>query len=186
MKKCSPTLGKHAGSVFLSAGRIKKKVKSLAKKISRDYAGKEVLVVSVLKGSVIFFSDLIRSLKINCGVDFISVSSYKGTESSGEIRFIADLKESPKGKNILLVEDIIDSGCTLDYLKKNLLARKAASVRVCVLLDKKTARKTGIKVDYRGFNIPDKFVVGYGLDYNEQFRGLPYIGILDNNLKSQI
>jgi len=170
--------GKRADEVFLSALRIKQRVKSLADKISRDYAGKEVLIVSVLKGSVVFFSDLIRRLKINCGVDFISVSSYKGAESSGEIRFLADLKESPEGKNILLVEDIIDSGCTLDYLKKNLLARKASTVRVCVLLDKKTARKADIKVDYKGFTIPDKFVVGYGLDYNEQYRGLPYIGIL--------
>jgi hypoxanthine phosphoribosyltransferase len=174
---------KHSShKVFIPAGSIKQKVKSLAARISRDYSGKELLIVSVLKGSVIFFSDLIRRLSVDCGVDFISVSSYKGTDSSGEIRFLADLKESPRGKNILLVEDIIDSGCTLDYLKKNLLARKAASVRVCVLLDKKTARKTVVKVDYKGFTIPNKFVVGYGLDYNEQYRGLPYIGLLNKTI----
>jgi hypoxanthine phosphoribosyltransferase len=167
--------------LYISADRIKHKVKSLADKISKDYTGKEVLIVPVLKGSVVFFSDLIRRLSINCGVDFVSVSSYKGTKSTGKIKFLMGLRESPKGKNILLVEDIIDSGNTLAYLKKNLLAGKASSVRVCVLLDKKTARKTVVKVNYKGFTIPDKFVVGYGLDYNEKYRGLPYIGILNNN-----
>jgi hypoxanthine phosphoribosyltransferase len=165
---------------YISADKIKRKVKSLADKISKDYAGKEVLIVPVLKGSVVFFSDLIRQLNINCGVDFISVSSYKGTKSTGKVKFLMGLRESPKGKNILLVEDIIDSGNTLAYLKKNLLARKASSVRVCVLLDKAIARKTDVKVDYKGFTIPEKFVVGYGLDYDEQYRGLPYIGILNN------
>lgn len=175
---------KHADRVFISARRIKNRVKHLAGRVSKDYSGKELLIVAVLKGSVVFFSDLIRQLDINCGVDFISVSSYKGTRSTGEIRFLADLRESPKGRNILLVEDIVDSGYTLNYLKKNLLARKAATVRTCVLLDKKDARKAPVKVDYAGFVIPDEFVVGYGLDYNEQYRGLPYIGILGKGIKS--
>ena len=169
---------RHADKILLSAARIKRKVKFLADKISKDYAGKKLTIVPVLKGSVVFFSDLIRHLKINCCVDFIAVSSYRGSKSTGRVRFVSDLRESPEGKNILLVEDIIDSGATLSCLKKNLADRKAASVRTCVLLDKATARKTRVKVDYRGFIIPDEFVVGYGLDFNEEYRGLPYIGIL--------
>jgi len=170
---------RHADRVLLSAGRIRQKVKRLAKSISKDYAGKELTIVAVLKGSVIFFSDLIRHLTVNCGVDFISVSSYRGVKSSGRVSFLADLKEEPAGKNILLVEDIVDSGETLNCLKKNLLTRNAATVKTCVLLDKITARKVPVRVDYRGFIIPDKFVVGYGLDYNEAYRGLPYIGVLE-------
>lgn len=170
---------RHADKVLLSAAQIRGRVKLLAKKISADYKGKEVTVVPVLKGSVIFFSDLIRHLTINCGVDFLSVCSYKGMKSTGRVRFLSDLREDPAGKNILLVEDIIDSGVTLSYLKKNLQARKTASVKICVLLDKKTARKAPVKVDYTGFVIPEKFVVGYGLDHNEEYRGLPYIGVLE-------
>ena len=185
MKK-SLSYKRHADRIYISARRIKSRVRYLAEKISKDYAGREVLIVSVLKGSVIFFSDLIRHLNINCGVDFLSVSSYKGMQSTGEIRFLADLRESPKGKNILLVEDIVDSGYTLRYLKKNLLTRRALSVKTCVLLDKKEARIVPVKIDYSGFAIPNEFVVGYGLDYNEEYRGLPYIGILNGNIKSQI
>jgi hypoxanthine phosphoribosyltransferase len=180
MNRFSPQK-RHADKVLISAGRIKRKVKALADKISRDYKGKELTIVSVLKGSVIFFSDLIRRLKLNCSVDFIAVSSYQGISSFGRARFLADLKEDPAGKNILLVEGIVDSGFTLNYLKKNLIDRKAAAVRICALLDKKAARKIPVKVDYRGFVIPDEFVVGYGLDYNEQYRGLPYIGVLKAN-----
>ena len=172
---------RHADKVLLSAAKIRSRVKLLAEKISADYKGKEVMVVPVLKGSVIFFSDLVRRLKIHCGVDFISVSSYKGSRSTGAVKFLADLREDPAGKNILLVEDIVDSGATLSYLKKNLLQRKAAGVKICVLLDKVSARKVPVKIDYAGFVIPDKFVVGYGLDYNENFRGLPYIGVLEKD-----
>ena len=180
MKNISPNK-RQADRVLISEARISRKVKSLADKISGDYAGKELTIVSVLKGSVIFFSDLVRRLKIHCGVDFISVSSYKGSRSTGAVKFLADLREDPTGKNILLVEDIVDSGATLSYLKKNLLQRKAAGVKICVLLDKVSARKVPVKIDYAGFVIPDKFVVGYGLDYNENFRGLPYIGVLEKD-----
>ena len=176
--RLSSTRRRHADRVLISAGRIRRKVRSLAEKVSKDYAGKELTIVSVLKGGVIFFSDLIRHMKINCGVDFVSVSSYRKDRSSGRIRFLADMRENPEGKNILLVEDIADTGLTLSCLKKNLLSRKAASVKTCVLLDKKDARKTPVEINYKGFVIPDKFVVGYGLDYNEEFRGLPYIGVL--------
>lgn len=172
------TRKRHADKVLLPAGRIRRRVKYLADKVSKDYAGKELTVVSVLKGSVIFFSDLIRHMKINCGIDFVSVASYKGTRSTGRVKFLSDLREDPAGKHILLVEDIVDSGLTLDFLKKYLLSKKAATVKTCVLLDKKTARKARVKINYRGFVIPDEFVVGYGLDHNEEFRGLPYIGIL--------
>jgi hypoxanthine phosphoribosyltransferase len=170
---------RHADRVLIPAGRIRDRVKYLARRISRDYRGKDLTAVAVLKGGVIFFSDLIRQLKLNCSVDFLAVSSYEGARSTGRLKLRADLKDSPAGRNILLVEDIVDSGLTLDRIKKDLLKRKAADVRVCVLLDKRSARKTPVKVNYRGFVIPDKFVVGYGLDFNEEFRGLPYIGVLE-------
>ncbi|MHB9154975.1 MAG: hypoxanthine phosphoribosyltransferase [Endomicrobiales bacterium] len=169
---------RHPKEVLISARKIQRRVKYLAHKISRDYANKEVLLVSVLKGSVIFLADLLRHLEINCAVDFISVSSYKGTESTGVVQLLNDLRENPVGKHLLLVEDIVDSGYTLAYLRRNLLTRKCASLRTCVLLDKEESRKTPVPVEYRGFAIPDAFVVGYGLDYQEEYRGLPYIAVL--------
>lgn len=169
---------RHTKEVLFSAGDIRRAVRKLAGRISADYAEKDLLLVAILKGSVIFFSDLLRHLTIHSGVEFMSVASYDGTRSTGVVRILADLRENPAGKHILLVEDIADSGVTLDYLKKNLLDRGAATVRVCVLLDKKTARKVPVKIDYRGFTVPDKFVVGYGLDHRERYRGLPYIGVL--------
>lgn len=169
---------RHTKEVLFSAGEIRRAVQKLAGRISADYADKDLMLVAILKGSVIFFSDILRNLKIHCGVEFMSVASYEGTRSTGVVRILADLRESPAGKHILLVEDIADSGATLDYLRKNLLDRGAASVRICVLLDKKTARKVPVKIDYRGFVVPDTFVVGYGLDHRERYRGLPYIGVL--------
>lgn len=165
--------------IIIPEEKIKKRVKQLASAISKDYKGKEVCFVSILKGSVIFLSDLIRNLKINCSLDFIALSSYGGElESQGVVRQLLDLRESPVGKNLLIVEDIIDTGRTMDYLRKNLLTRNPRSLKICVLLDKRKKRDTKIPIDYRGFFIPDKFVVGYGLDFNEKYRNLPFIATL--------
>jgi hypoxanthine phosphoribosyltransferase len=173
---------KHTDKILLTEKKIQERVRGLAEEISRDYAGKELTVVAILKGSVIFFSDLVRNLDIHCAVDFISVSSYRGTSSSGVVRLITDLREDPVGKHLLLIEDIVDTGSTLEYLRKNLLTRNPASVRVCALLDKPAARKVPVEIDYIGFTVPDAFVVGYGLDYRERFRGLPYIGVLSADM----
>lgn len=160
--------------------KIKQRVTELAKKISNDYRGKDkLLIVGILKGSTIFLSDLIRQLDIDCEVDFISVRSYDGKNSSGVVQLIMDLYDNPVGKNILIVEDIVDTGRTLKFLKENLLSRKAKSVKICVLLNKIGRRKARVKIDYKGFDVPNKFIVGYGLDYNEKYRNLPYIGILE-------
>jgi hypoxanthine phosphoribosyltransferase len=169
---------KQTNEILFTEQQIQERVKALAETISRDYEGKELTLVAVLKGSVIFFSDLLRYLDIECSVDFISVASYKGTESTGVVRLLTDLSEDPVGKNLLIIEDIIDSGYTLEYLHRNLLTREPASVRTCVLLDKPDARKVNVTIDYVGFSIPNEFVVGYGLDFNGEYRGLPYIGVL--------
>ena len=169
---------KDIAKILITEHQIRKRVFDLAGRISADYRGKKLTVVPVLKGSVIFFADLIRMLKVNCSVDFIAVSSYKGTASSGRVKMLMDLRESPENKNILLIEDVVDSGYTLNYIQKNIVSRKAASLKTCVLLDKPHLRKVRVKVDYRGFVIPDKFVIGYGLDFNESYRNLPYIGVL--------
>jgi hypoxanthine phosphoribosyltransferase len=163
---------------FISEKLIQQKVSFLAKKISDDYKKEgveKILVVGILKGSVIFLSDLVRKLKIYSEIDFIALSSYQGLKTTGVVRQLLDLRESPVGKDILIVEDIVDTGYTLKYLKENLLTRKPRSVKICVLLDKIECRKVDIKIDYKGFVIPNKFVVGYGLDCNEMYRNLPYI-----------
>jgi len=178
MKRSSGEHHRHTAKILLTPGRIQRRVRGLADTISRDYAGKKLTLVAVLKGSVIFFADLVRHLTINCSVDFISVASYEGSRSRGVVRLLTDLRDSPAGKDLLLVEDIVDSGYTLAYLQKNLSTRQPASLKTCVLLDKVAARKIPVKIDYRAFAIPDEFVVGYGLDYREEYRGLPYIGVL--------
>ncbi|PIU17977.1 MAG: hypoxanthine phosphoribosyltransferase [Elusimicrobia bacterium CG08_land_8_20_14_0_20_44_26] len=158
---------------------IRKKVSELAAVINRDYRGKKPILVSILKGSVVFLCDLIRQLEIPVVLDFMSVSSYAGdSESSGVVRLLMDMRESIVGRDVLIIEDIIDTGLTLSYLKRNLMTRKPSSLKICVLLDKKACRKIEIKVDYAGFVIPNKFCVGYGLDYNQFYRELPYIGVL--------
>lgn len=170
--------------VLLSAERIRRRVKDMAGEISRDYKGKELTVVCVLKGSIIFLADLVRQLKVHCTLDFVAVSSYKGARSTGSIKTVMDLRESPAGKNILLVEDIVDSGYTLSFLLRTLGSRKPLSIRSCVLLDKPDARRVPVAVDYAGFRIKNEFVVGYGLDYNENYRGLPYIGSLKHKKRT--
>ncbi|MGI6096781.1 MAG: hypoxanthine phosphoribosyltransferase [Dethiobacteria bacterium] len=162
--------------ILIPAAEIAAKIKELGDKISEDYAGKELLLVCVLKGAVVFLSDLMRALKIPVKVDFIAVSSYgAATVSSGVVRILKDLEQSIEGRHVLIVEDIIDTGLTLKYLHKNLWERKPRSLRVVTLLDKPERRKVSFTPDYCGFQIPDKFVVGYGLDFNEYYRSLPEI-----------
>ncbi len=167
------------GKVLLSAEEIAAKVKELGAQISKDYQGKNLLVVGILKGAVIFLSDLVREIRTPLGLDFMAVSSYGvSTKSSGVVRIMKDLERSIEDYHILIVEDIIDTGLTLKYLVENLRSRGPQSVKVCTLLDKPSRRKVDVEADYNGFSIPDEFVVGYGLDYSERFRHLPYIGVL--------
>jgi len=167
------------GRVLLTAAEIEAKVKDLGKEITKDYFGKNLLVVGILKGAVIFLSDLVREIKTPLSLDFMAVSSYgTSTQSSGVVRIMKDLERSIDDFHILIVEDIVDTGLTLKYLVENLQARGPQSVKVCTLLDKPTRRKVEVVPDYNGFSIADEFVVGYGLDYNERFRHLPYIGVV--------
>lgn len=165
--------------VLVSEEDIRKKVEELGKKISEDYKDKNLLLVGILKGAVIFMSDLARSIDIPVKLDFMAVSSYgKSSVSTGEVRIIKDLDYSVENKDILIIEDIIDTGYTLSYLTDNLIKRGANSVKVCTLLNKPERRKVDVPVDYLGFDIPDEFVVGYGLDYAEEGRNLPYVAAL--------
>ena len=165
--------------VLFSEEELKQRVRELGAQITADYAGKEPLLVSVLRGSYIVMADLTRSIDLPCTVDFMSVSSYgSGTKSSGQVQITKDLSDDIEGRDVIVVEDILDSGNTLYYLLQILQARKPASVRLCTLLDKPDRRVKEVAVSYSGFTIPDAFVVGYGLDYAEKYRNLPYIGIL--------
>lgn len=165
--------------VLLTEEQILNKVKEIASEISKDYEGKDLLIVGILKGSVLFASDIIKNITIPCQIDFMAVSSYgNSSETSGIVRILKDLDHSIEGKDILIVEDIIDSGVTLDYLLKYLKARKANSIEILTLLTKPSRRKVDISVKYCGFEVPDEFLVGYGLDFAEKYRNLPYIGIL--------
>ena len=165
--------------VLFSEEQLAKRVGELAEQINRDYADKEILLVSVLRGSFIFMADLVRRITRPCRVDFMSVSSYgKGSTSSGQVQITKDLSEDISGLHVIVVEDILDSGNTLSYLLRLLEQRNPASIRLCTLLDKPDRRKVEVAVHYSGFTIPDAFVVGYGLDYAEKYRNLPYIGIL--------
>ncbi|WP_425803605.1 hypoxanthine phosphoribosyltransferase [Desulfitobacterium sp. Sab5] len=165
--------------ILFSREELLKRIDELGAEITRDYKGKNLLILAILKGAVPFMADLIQHIKMPLAYDFMAVSSYgASTHSSGVVRIMKDLERSVDGVDILIVEDIIDTGLTLKYLKENLSARNPKSVKVVTLLDKPDRRKVEVKPDYNGFTIPDEFVVGYGLDFNEQFRNLPYIGIL--------
>ena len=159
---------------------VEEKIRRIAARISEDYQGKVVHLVSVLKGSVFFTCELAKRLSVPVSFDFMSVSSYgAGTKSSGVVKVIKDLDEAIEGEHVLVVEDIVDSGRTLSYLLENLKSRKPKSLRLCTLLDKPERRVTDVHVDYTGFEIPDEFVVGYGLDYMQHYRNLPYIGVVE-------
>lgn len=171
--------GKEIAKILVSKEDIAKRVKEIAAEINRDYAGKPLLVVCILRGATIFFADLFRELTGDVEVDFIAVSSYgSGASSSGEVKMLKDFSSPVAGKNLLIVEDIIDTGVTLVYLKKLLEARGPESVKLCALLDKPSRRKVELKGDYIGFEIPNEYVVGYGLDYAEKFRNLPDVCVL--------
>ncbi|MBE6790792.1 MAG: hypoxanthine phosphoribosyltransferase [Ruminococcaceae bacterium] len=165
--------------VLYSEEHIAEIVKELGTKISEDYKDKNLLMVSVLKGSVVFMSDLMRAVTIPCEIDFMAVSSYGDkTKSSGTVRILKDLDRDISGYDVLLVEDILDSGKTLNYLMDVLYARNPASIRICTLFDKPDRREVDIYADYKGLLVPDEFIVGYGLDFAEKYRNLPYIGVL--------
>ena len=165
--------------VLFTEEELKTRVAELGAQITADYQGKEPVIISVLRGSYIFMADLTRSIDLPCSIDFMAVSSYgKGTTSSGQVNIIKDLSDSIEGKDVLVVEDILDSGNTLSYLLEILKARHAASIKLCTLLDKPDRRVRDIKADYVGYSVPDLFVVGYSLDYAEKYRNLPYIGVL--------
>ncbi|MCT4661159.1 MAG: hypoxanthine phosphoribosyltransferase [Tissierellales bacterium] len=165
--------------VLLTEEDLKNKIAQLGEQISKDYQGEELLLLGILKGSVIFMSDLARSISIPVSMDFMAVSSYgDGTESSGVVRILKDLDQEIKGKNILIVEDIIDSGLTLDYLMGYFKARGPKSVEICTIMDKSDRRTVEVPIKYLGFDVPNEFLVGYGLDYAEKYRNLPFVGIL--------
>ncbi len=166
--------------VLLSEEELKNIVKRLGAEITNDYQGKKLVLVSVLKGSVIFMADLMREIKLPCSIDFMSVSSYgSGTKTSGVVKIVKDLDtDVVDGADLLIVEDILDSGVTLEYLMKILSARNPSSIKICTLLDKPERRKANVKADYAGAQIPDAFVVGYGLDFDEKYRNLPFVGAL--------
>jgi hypoxanthine phosphoribosyltransferase len=169
--------------ILLTAEEIHLKVKELAAQISRDYAGKELLVVGILKGSVIFLADLVRNISVPTRFDFMAVSSYgASSKSSGVVRILKDLDQDIEGRHVLIVEDIVDTGLTLSYLVENLKTRGPASLKICTLLDKPSRRIADVDVQYNGFKIEDHFVVGYGLDYNEHYRNYPCIMILSSNV----
>lgn len=166
-------------TVLLSEEQLKARISELGAEISRDYAGEEPIFVGVLKGCFMFMADLLRSVDLFCTMDFMAVSSYgDGTSSTGAVKINKDLSRDIEGKHVIIVEDILDSGMTLSYLKHYLSVRNPASVRIVTLLDKPSRRNADIVPDYKGFEVPDAFVVGYGLDYAERYRNLPYIGIL--------
>ena len=167
--------------VLFSAEEIKTRVAELGKILTEDYKNKNPLLICPLKGSIKFFSDIVREIKIPCEIDFMTVSSYNSnTVSSGEIKILKDLTENINGRHVLIIEDIIDTGLTLYNLKKMLSSRNPESLKICTLLDKPSRRIADIKGDYCGFVIPDKFVVGYGMDLNEKYRNLPFIGIYES------
>lgn len=165
--------------ILISEDEIRKRIKELGRRISKDYKGKFPHLICILKGAAIFLSDLIREIDIHMSLDFMGVSSYgSSTESSGILKITKDIDQPIEGRHVLIVEDIVDTGLTLTYLRKLLFSRKPKSLKTCALLNKKARRKVDVPVEYYGFEIPDEFVVGYGLDFNEKYRNLPYISVL--------
>jgi hypoxanthine phosphoribosyltransferase len=167
------------GKILLSEQEISKKVKELAKRISLDYKGEEILMVGILKGAFVFLSDLMRVVELPTKVDFMAIKSYAGTESTGEVKVLLDLRDDIRGKNVLIVEDIVDTGLTLNAVRGILEKREPKSLKICALLDKKERRIKDVKLDYIGFTVPNRFLVGYGLDFEDEFRGLPYVALLE-------
>ena len=173
--------GRIFGKPMITQEEMRKRIQELVLRIAQDYQEKELVLVGVLKGAFVFFADLARAIPLPLHVDFLVVSSYGDKKkSSGMVKVISDVSHTIKGKDVLVVEDIVDSGLTLTFLKKKFMARKPNSLRFCTLLDKPQRRKAEVVIDYVGFTIPNKYVVGYGLDYENKYRNLPYIAVLDN------
>ena len=169
--------------VLFSKEQLAKRIKELAEQLDKDYAGKTPLMVAILKGSVMFFTDLIREMTLPLEIDFMSISSYgSGVKSSGEVKMIKDLDNKIEGKDVIIVEDIVDSGYTMKYLTHLLEARNPSLIKICALLDKPSRRETDVAVDYKGFEVGNEFVVGYGLDYAARYRNIPFIGILKRSV----
>jgi len=174
-----PNLDDDVGEILITKEQVKARTRELGQQISRDYQGQDLLLVCVLKGAVTFLTDLMREITIPHAIDFMAISSYgASTESSGVVRILKDLDTNIEGRNVLIVEDIIDTGRTLHYITQNLKTRRPKSLRICTLLSKPSRREIDIPLDYVGFEIPNKFVIGYGLDFAEIYRSLPYIGVL--------
>lgn len=164
---------------LISEEKLNNRIKEIASQIDKDYNGEEIVLVCILKGAVIFYSELVKNIKSDVVLDFMRISSYEGTQSTGKINIKLDISQNLKNKNVIIVEDIVDSGRTLSYLKKYLKEKGAKSVKICAMLDKKEKRVFDVDVDYTGFVIEDKFVIGYGLDYDEKYRNLPFIGYIE-------
>ena len=172
--------GRIFGKPMITQEEMRKRIQELGLRIAQDYQEKELLMIGVLKGAFVFFADLARAIPLPLHVDFLVVSSYGEKKKSGAVKVISDISHNIKGRDVLVVEDIVDSGLTLTFLKKKFMARKPNSLRFCTLLDKPQRRKAEVVIDYVGFTIPNKYVVGYGLDYENKYRNLPYIAVLDN------
>jgi hypoxanthine phosphoribosyltransferase len=171
------------GEILIDEDALAGRIAELGREISEDYAGRDLLLLGVLKGAVFFMADLMRHLTVPCEIDFMAISSYgASTDSSGVVRILKDLDINIEGRHVLVVEDIIDSGLTLSYLVRNLESREPASLEICALLTKPARREIDVPVRYTGFEIPNKFVIGYGLDFAQRYRNLPYVGVLHENL----
>ena len=170
------------GKILVQQDELSHRIRELGEQISRDYDGRDLLLVGVLKGAIFFLADLMRSIELDCEVDFMAVASYgSSTDSSGVVRILKDLDASIEGREVLIVEDIVDSGLTLQYLLRTLTARDPASLEVCALLTKPARRKADVDIRYQGFEIPNEFVIGYGLDHAERYRNLPYVAVLSED-----
>jgi hypoxanthine phosphoribosyltransferase len=170
------------GKPLFTSEQIQQRVKELAEKISEEYEGKDLLAVGILRGAFMFMSDLVRAIRVPLTVDFIIASSYLKTDTTGEVKVHCDMREDVRDRDILFVEDIVDTGVTLNYLRERVLTRRPRSLKICAFLDKKERRVVDVPLDYVGFEIPNQFVVGYGLDYDNKFRNLPYIAVFKKSV----
>jgi hypoxanthine phosphoribosyltransferase len=179
----STELERGVGEILIDEARLQARVRELGAEVSAEYVGRELVLVGVLKGAVFFMADLMRAITVPCEIDFMAISSYgASTDSSGVVRILKDLDINIEGRDVLVVEDIVDSGLTLSYLVRNLESREPASISVCALLTKPARREIDVEIHHVGFEIPNKFVIGYGLDFAERFRNLPYVGVLREDL----
>ena len=182
----SMELERDVSEILIDEDALQRRIAELGEEISQDYGGRDLLLIGVLKGAVFFMADLMRRLTVPCEIDFMAISSYGGqTDSSGVVRILKDLDMNIKGRHVLVVEDIIDSGLTLSYLMRNLRSREPASLEICALMTKPARREIEVPVRYVGFEIPNRFVIGYGLDFDERYRNLPYVGVLNADLVTE-